>query len=61
MLIENGVSNEIYNVCSGKSVSVGDIVNILKSLAKKEIQTVDKILKNLIEIQCLSHRLQLNS
>ncbi|HZX44926.1 MAG TPA: GDP-mannose 4,6-dehydratase [Candidatus Nanoarchaeia archaeon] len=34
--------NEIYNVCSGKSYSVGNVFEILKSLISKDIKLLEK-------------------
>ncbi len=42
VLAKNGQVGEVYNVCSGKGYKVRDILNILLSLARKEIPVNEK-------------------
>jgi GDP-4-dehydro-6-deoxy-D-mannose reductase len=36
-LYEKGKPGEVYNICSGKGIKVGEVVDILKAKSKKEI------------------------
>lgn len=43
LLRENGKPGEVYNVCSGRGMKVGDVVDTLLGMAKKKIEVkVDK-------------------
>lgn len=39
LLYENGKPGEVYNVCSGKGVKIGDVVNILAGMSKVKVNT----------------------
>lgn len=39
-LIESDKAEGVFNVCSGKSVSIGDMLDMLKSFAKKDIAVI---------------------
>jgi len=38
LLREKGRPGEVYNVCSGKGVKVGDVVSMLQAMSKKKIE-----------------------
>jgi GDP-4-dehydro-6-deoxy-D-mannose reductase len=40
LLVEHGVAGEVYNVCSGESVAVRHLADLLQSLAKTEVELV---------------------
>ncbi len=42
LLMTKGEPGKVYNICSGKLVSIREILTILKSLAKKEIIVAEK-------------------
>lgn len=37
LALDKGISGEVYNLCSGKAHSIGEILNILLQMAKKDI------------------------
>ncbi|MCK4336240.1 MAG: GDP-mannose 4,6-dehydratase [Candidatus Aenigmarchaeota archaeon] len=38
LLYEKGKAGEVYNVCSGKGIRIGDVVKILKGMAKSDVK-----------------------
>ena len=41
-VLEKGESGEVYNICSGRAVSVGDILDMLLSVSGQEIEVVER-------------------
>jgi len=37
LALDKGISGEVYNLCSGKAYSIGEMLNILLQMAKKDI------------------------
>ena len=49
LILEKGKKGEVYNVCSSKGVSIGEILQILQSNSRKEIKVIfdeNKVRKN---------------
>jgi len=37
LALDKGISGEVYNLCSGKAYSIGEMLNILLQMAKKDV------------------------
>jgi GDP-4-dehydro-6-deoxy-D-mannose reductase len=54
LLLESGVPGEAYNVCSGRVVSIREVMDLLGKLCSRSIEVVDKSLVHPGELQVLS-------
>jgi len=54
VLLESGAPGEAYNVCSGRAVSIREVLDLLRKQCSRSIEVVDKSLVHPGELQVLS-------